>query len=74
MDHNLGKSVPNQSRSAWGSAMMCLDFLLHRKCVLIVDSFSTKKWNIIRKTLANFGLQLVTHVGKISKLFEAYFA
>lgn len=54
--------------------MMCLDFLLHRKCVLIVDSFSTKKWNILRKTLANFGLQLVIHVGKISKLFEAYFA
>lgn len=37
------------------------------------ESFSINKHTIIRKTLASFGLQLVTCVRKILKYFEAYF-
>lgn len=42
--------------------------LLHRKCVLVFDSFSINKWNIIRKTLTNFGFHFVTHVEKYQNI------
>lgn len=42
--------------------------LLHRKCVLVFDSFSINKWNIIRKALTSFGFHFVTCVEKYQNI------